>query len=166
VTSSGTCALLCARASQNDKSSCANWKSGKTALAFKWSGSLVLERGSSCRQSLWYLSCSPFYCWATMRRTLRRGVPSIAVREVERIVASIPSSNAWPRFRETVGSVPRTNSRIPIGVVGRGAARGEVGDWRSRLSSNHRRRRVPGLGTYAGPGSLARQHHQIFGRGR
>ena len=62
-----------------------------------------------------------------MRRTLRRGVPNIVVWEVERIVAFIPSSNAWPRFRETVGSVPRTNSRIPIGVVGRGAVRDEVG---------------------------------------
>ena len=61
-----------------------------------------------------------------IRRMLRRGVPSIAVREVERIVASIPSSNAWPRFREMVGSAPRTSSRIPIGVVGRGPVRGEV----------------------------------------
>ena len=63
-----------------------------------------------------------------MRRTLRRGVRSMVVGEVERIVVSIPSSNAWPRFRETVGSVPKTNSRIPIGVVGRGAVRGEVGN--------------------------------------
>ena len=33
-----------------------------------------------------------------MRRTLRRGVPNIVVWEVERIVAFIPSSNAWRRF--------------------------------------------------------------------
>jgi hypothetical protein len=114
-------------ASQTDKSPCACWKNRDDRPLFTCWGSLIVVKRNSCLEWPWYLSSSPSYCWAMMRPTLRRGAPSTVVVEVERIVASIPSSNAWPRFRETVGSVPRTNSRIPIGVVGRGAARGEVG---------------------------------------
>jgi hypothetical protein len=97
-----------------------------TMLTFAWSGSRVVVKRSSCRQSPWYPPSSPFYCWASRRHTPRRGVPSTVAGEVERIVASIPFNNAWPRSREMVGSAPRTNSKIPIGVVGRGPVRGEV----------------------------------------
>jgi hypothetical protein len=114
------------RASQTDKSPCACWKKSRRWLTFTWSGSRVVVKRNSCRQSSWYPSSSPFYCWASRRHTPHRGVPSTVAGEVERIVASIPFNNAWPRSREMVGSAPRTNSKIPIGVVGRGPVRGEV----------------------------------------
>ena len=114
------------RASQTDKSPCACWKKSRRWLTSTWPGSRVVVKRNSCRQSPWYPSSSPFYCWATRRHTPRRGVPSTVAGEVERIVASIPFNNAWPRSREMVGSAPRTNSRIPIGVVGRGPVRGEL----------------------------------------
>jgi hypothetical protein len=114
------------RASQTDKSPCACWKKSRRWLTFTWSGSRVVVKRNSCRQSPWYPSSSPFYCWGSRRHTPRRGVPSTVAGEVERIVASIPFNNAWLRSREMVGSAPRTNSRIPIGVVGRGPVRGEL----------------------------------------
>ena len=49
-------------------------------------------------------------------------------RAAERTAAFIPSSSAWPAPRATAGSAGRTSSRTPIGVVGRGAVRGEVGN--------------------------------------
>jgi len=106
--------------------SVACWKKSRRWLTFTWSGSRVVVKRNSCRQSPWYPFSSPFYCWASRRHTPRRGVPSTVAGEVERIVASIPFNNAWPRSREMVGSAPRTNSKIPIGVVGRGPVRGEV----------------------------------------
>ena len=61
------------------------------------------------------------YRYSVMERRPPRGAPISTPASMP--AASIRSSNAWPRFRETVGFARQINSRTPYST-GRDARRG------------------------------------------